>query len=77
MKCIICGKIIENHKTRAYATIYRNNKPHWNFFACGACGTDNGPFDRLIDALPVNEDGNPLDVSRAELEALKLATDRK
>lgn len=77
MKCVICGNTIGDRETRTHVNVYRDGKPNRKLYACSACGVDDGPFDRLIDALPVDSDNNPLDVSRSELEALKLATDRK
>jgi len=77
MKCVICGTTIGNRETRSHVLVYSKSRPCRKLFACSTCGIDKGPLDRLIDALPVNSDGNPLDVCRAELEALKLATDRK
>jgi len=77
MKCVICHKTISSGRNRSYVTVNRDNKPHRKLYACETCSIDNGPFDRLIDALPTGEDGNPLDIKRTELEALKLTTDRK
>jgi len=77
MKCVICGTTIATHLTHSYVHVYRDGEAHRRLFACSVCSADNGPFDRLIDSLPVDDNGSPLDVSRAELEALKLATDRK
>jgi len=77
MKCVICGTTIGTLETRTYIHVYRDNKHRRKLYACSVCGKHDGPFDRLIDSLPVDENGSPLDVSRAELEALILATDRK
>jgi len=77
MKCVICGNIIGTRQSFTYVNVYRDGKRHRTLYACDNCGEQDGPFDRLIDSLPVDDNGSPLDVSRAELEALKLATDRK
>jgi len=73
MKCVICGKKIGATEPRAYVR-------RWNSITgCQMCACDDcqAPFDRLIDVLPVDESGCSLNVSRFELEALKLGTDRK
>lgn len=77
MKCTICSNIIGSREIRSYVTVYCDGKPHHRLYACSTCGANNGPFDRLIDSLPIDSSGALLNVSRAELEALKLATNRK
>ena len=78
MKCVICGQTIGSRETRAYVMVYRNGRPR-KLYACGTCngGRFGSQFDRLIDALPVDSDGRLLNVSRAELQALILATSRE
>ena len=77
MKCTICGNIIGSREIRSYVTIHCDGKPHHKLYACSTCGANNGPFDRLIDSLPIDDSGTLLNVSRVELEALKLATNRQ
>ena len=77
MRCVICEATIGSREPRSYVHVYRNGKPRRKLYACSVCSESHEAFDRLIDALPVDEDGNLLDVTRAEIEALILATDRK
>lgn len=77
MKCIICGKAIKPTDFRTHVMLFRDNSPLRKLFACGVCGVANGPFDRLIDALPTGDNDCPREVSRTEIEALILATDPK
>lgn len=73
MRCVICKKTIGNRETRDYIRVYRDSKAR-KVYGCLNC---RETFDRLIDSLPTDEGGSPIDVSRSEWEALKVAINRK
>lgn len=77
MNCIVCGKNIQSHETRDYVVVYRNEERSRKLYACGNCCIVDGAFDRLIDSLPTDENGNLQDVSHAEIAALLVAADPK
>lgn len=73
MKCIICRRKIGPREARQYINVYTCFDAR-RLYTCLDC---EAAFDRLIDALPRDLDGRALSIGRSELEALKLATDRK
>jgi len=73
VKCAICDKQIGIAELRTYVRLWKGTTSR-KVYACGDC---QEAFDRLIDALPVDNGGCPIDVGQIEQEALKLATDRK
>lgn len=77
MKCVICGRTVKTWETYSFVNLYRGDERRRTLYACGTCGCEDGPFDRLIDALPTGPGDQPQEVCRAEIEALILATDPK
>jgi len=77
MKCVICGETIGKNETRSSVSLHNWDKFSRHIFACVVCSIKNGPFDRLIDALPTDGLGRLQDMSNLELQALVIATDRK
>jgi len=73
MKCIICDKTIGVAELRSYVHLYKGDDARKTY----ACNTCQDAFDRWIDALPTDENGNLIDVSYPEAKALLLATDRR
>ena len=73
MKCRICDKTIGVADQRSYVIVYKDDTTR-KVYACGDC---QATFDRWIDALPTDENGNPIDVCHAEAKAWLMATNRK